>query len=127
MKKSSTMKRDPEVEAFLNYLDSMPDAAIDWKNAPKTTAADWETAEILLPVDRDIFEEAAKKQLRRVRASGALAGRVLHKSGKTAAGSAMHDGLAPRGGRDERQTLPPTPKSGRRHAPADPAHRKRIK
>jgi hypothetical protein len=127
MKKPSTMKRDPEVEAFLDYLDTMPDEAIDWENAPRTTAADWQNAEVLLPVDRDIFEAAAKKQLRRVKASEALAGRVLRKPGKTAAGSGIYDVLGPRGGRDERQALPAKSKSSRGYAASGPARRKRGK
>jgi hypothetical protein len=102
MKKLSTMKRDPEVEAFLDYLDAMPDGAIDWENAPKTTAADWRNAEILLPVDRDIFEAAAKKQLRRVKASGALMGQG-------------------------RQTVGSAPRPSRGGTPASPAGRKRGK
>src|SRR5277367_4425285 len=111
MKKPSTMKRDPEVEAFLDYLDSMPAEAIDWETAPKTTAADWENAEVLLPVDRDIFEEAEKKQLRRIRASGALAGRALHNPGRTLVGSELYVG--PRGGATDRdKSLPATSKPG---------------
>lgn len=49
------MERDPEVEAFLQDLDAMPDGEIDWETSPKTTAADWEDAEVLLPVDRETF------------------------------------------------------------------------
>jgi hypothetical protein len=55
MKKRSTAKRDPEVEAFLDYLDAMPSEAIDWETSPRTTAADWADAEVLLPVDRKTF------------------------------------------------------------------------
>jgi len=33
---------------------------------PPTTAADWADAAAILPVDRDIFEEAAAKQRARV-------------------------------------------------------------
>ena len=55
MKQRSTTKRDPKIEAFLDELDAMSDDAIDWEASPKTTAADWEDAEVLLPVDRETF------------------------------------------------------------------------
>jgi hypothetical protein len=41
--------------------------AEDLATMPATTAADWADAIVMLPVDRDIFEEAAAKQ--RVRAA----------------------------------------------------------
>ncbi|MBI3514749.1 MAG: hypothetical protein HY060_11910 [Proteobacteria bacterium] len=43
--------------------------AEDLKAMPATMAADWADATVILPVDRDIFEEAAAKQ--RVRAAQA--------------------------------------------------------
>jgi hypothetical protein len=40
--------------------------AADLEAMPATTAADWADATVILPVDRDIFEEAAAKQRARV-------------------------------------------------------------
>jgi hypothetical protein len=40
--------------------------AEDLAAMPPTTAADWADAAAILPVDRDIFEEAAAKQRARV-------------------------------------------------------------
>ena len=71
MKKRSTTKRDPEIEAFLDYLDAMPAEAIDWETSPKITAADWADAEVLLPVDRKTFRAVeAFVSKRRERAAG---------------------------------------------------------
>jgi hypothetical protein len=57
----------------------------DLEAMPATTAADWADATIILPVDRDIFEEAAAKQHARAKAArgaGALVRRQKLKSGK---------------------------------------------
>jgi hypothetical protein len=43
--------------------------AEDLRAMPATTAADWADATVILPVDQDIFEEAAAKQ--RMRAARA--------------------------------------------------------
>ena len=67
------MDRDPEVEAFLREHDAMPDEKIDWETSPKTPAADWEDAEVLLPVDRETFhavEAFPAKRKERTRTGG---------------------------------------------------------
>jgi hypothetical protein len=51
-----TASHDPKLEAFLDELCAKPEAAIDYVNAPKTTAEDWKDAEVLLPVSRDEFK-----------------------------------------------------------------------
>ena len=50
-----TMQDDDKLKAFLDDLYTMPESSVDYRNAPKTTAADWENAEVLLPVTREEF------------------------------------------------------------------------
>ena len=47
---------DNQLKAFLDDLCAMPDSAVDYQNAPRTTAEDWADAEVLLPVTRDEFD-----------------------------------------------------------------------
>lgn len=51
-----TTSHDPKLKAFLDKLCAMPESAVDYANAPKTTAEDWKDAEVLLPVSRDEFK-----------------------------------------------------------------------
>lgn len=52
-----TMQGDSKLEEFLDELCLMPETAVDYVNAPRTTAADWTDAEVLLPVTRSEFAE----------------------------------------------------------------------
>ncbi len=54
---------------FAKFL-ATKDEAIDYSESPPTTSADWENAEILLPVDRKTFKEVEAKLKRRRAAAG---------------------------------------------------------
>jgi hypothetical protein len=49
------MQDDDKLRAFLDELYAMPESAVDYQSAPKTTASDWDDAEVLLPVTRGEF------------------------------------------------------------------------
>ena len=49
-----------ELNKFLDELCALPESAIDYTNAPKTTAEDWKDAEVLLPVSHDEFKAIEK-------------------------------------------------------------------
>jgi hypothetical protein len=51
-----TASHDPKLKAFLDEISVLPEAAVDYANAPKTTAEDWKDAEVLFPVSRDEFK-----------------------------------------------------------------------
>ena len=58
------IRLDKTREYFDKLLD-IPERAIDYSEIPPTTAADWEDAEVLLPVTAEEFE--AIKQFIRIR------------------------------------------------------------
>lgn len=62
-------RADRPRECFAKLLD-LPDEAIDYAEIPATTAADWQDAEVLLPVTPEEFR-AIKEFWRRVAAMAA--------------------------------------------------------
>ena len=64
-------QQDKPREYFAAILD-VPEEAIDYSEIPPTTAADWEDAEVLLPVTREEFN-AIKQFIRARRQRGSEA------------------------------------------------------
>jgi hypothetical protein len=62
-------RADKPKEYFINLLD-VSDGDIDYSEIPPTVAADWEDAEVLLPVTAEEFE-AIKQFIRHRRQQGA--------------------------------------------------------
>ena len=64
LKKSASSEHDA-LSRFLDRLYAMREDEIDYEIAPKTTAADWKNAEVLIPVDRETFKEIEALVLQR--------------------------------------------------------------
>ena len=71
-----TTPEDKPREYFAKLLD-LPEDEIDYSEIPRTTSADWENAEVLLPVTAEEFR-AIRRFIRERRAEASSADHASH-------------------------------------------------